>query len=147
MWATGAYCSTDYYGDTFKPILAVLQATEPGPIPFTYTVGANYSEYSMWVEDSGSDLAGNIYGLVNVYGYNHDTSAYGNNYTVAPVVTIQGNPRGNTAKAAATIQYQISTGNATAWANSSGNVYLFNKYVTTDQLNKYYLFPHVNVLK
>jgi hypothetical protein len=82
VWATGAYVSTEWGGNTTKTILGIVQAGQAEPQPSLYTIGANYSDYSMWTEDSGSDADGNIYGLINVWGYNNDTSIQYNNYTV-----------------------------------------------------------------
>ena len=81
VWATGAYLSTEWNGATAKTILGIIQAGVE-PQPSLYTIGANYSDYGMWTEDSGSDADGNIYGLINVYGYNYDTAIQYNNYTV-----------------------------------------------------------------
>ena len=81
VWATGAYCSNEWNGGTFKTILGVIQGNEE-PQPSLYTIGANYSAHSMWIEDSGSDADDNIYVLINVWGYNQDTRSQSNSYTV-----------------------------------------------------------------
>jgi hypothetical protein len=81
VWATGAYCSNEWNGGTFKTILGVIQGNEE-PQPSLHTIGANYSGHSMWIEDSGSDADDNAYILINVYGYNQDTQSQSNAYTV-----------------------------------------------------------------
>jgi hypothetical protein len=71
----------------------------------------------------------------------------GNNYTSAPQASVETSKRGNTANVFTTINYQILVGNSAPWANSSGNVYLYNQFVEDNELNKYYLFPRVNILE
>ena len=78
----------------------------------------------------------------------------GRNYESAPQITVDPSPRGNTARISGSISYQIQVGNSSNFiANvpSSGilgsNIYLFNTYAPGDELNKYYLFPRVNILE
>ena len=91
LWATGSYNSgaNGYYVN--RTILGLLAfGADPGVIgdAYLYTIGNNYPEYSMWIEDSGSDADSNIYGLINVWGYNNDTHIQYNNHTVLASATL-----------------------------------------------------------
>ena len=82
LWATGSFPNTTYSGNTKTPIVGILVANTSTPMPYLFTIGEDYIAYDMWIEDSGSDDAGNCYMLVNVYGYNHSVHSSANDYTV-----------------------------------------------------------------
>lgn len=89
------------------------------------------------------DARGNIIDLTVLPG------SYGQYYTTPPFVTVSPPPdlsRANTAVIRSSIRYQILVGNSSAWRSGS-NVYLFNQRAATDELDKYYLFPQVNILQ
>jgi hypothetical protein len=76
----------------------------------------------------------------------------GLSYTSTPTVTVTPSIYGNSASLGATINYEILVGNSEPWktllANAApANVWLYNQYVADNSLNKYYLFPQVNVLQ
>lgn len=75
----------------------------------------------------------------------------GQNYQTAPYIAVDPPfPVGNRANIISTIYYQTLVGNAASWdaniSTGSGEIYLVNKYTNTDELNKYYLFPHVGII-
>ena len=91
LWATGSYNTSAngyYVNRTILGLLDIIGGDPGSPTPYLYTFGNNYPEYSMWIEDSGSDADSNIYGLINVWGYNNDTSIQYNNHTVLASATL-----------------------------------------------------------
>ena len=91
LWATGSYNSSAngyYINRTILGLLDIIGGDPGSPTPYLYTIGNNYPGYSMWIEDSGSDADSNIYGLINVWGYNNDTSIQYNNHTVLASATL-----------------------------------------------------------
>ena len=91
LWATGSYNSSAngyYINRTILGLLDIIGGAPGSPTPYLYTIGNNYPGYSMWIEDSGSDANSNIYGLINVWGYNNDTHIQYNNHTVLASATL-----------------------------------------------------------
>ena len=127
----------DYPGSNYTtiPILTVQPPSFDPVIP-----NFNITDSTAQIEVGSLNISGEIESLT--------ITNYGTNYTSAPAVISSYNATGNVANISTTINYQVVVGKPEAWTNGSvSNTYLFNKYAQGDELNKYYLFPRVNILE
>lgn len=104
------------------------------------------------IQQNTARIEGCVLGNANVgdiTGLRLLANSYGQYYTTPPFVTVSPPPdlsRANTAVIRSSIRYQVLVGDSNNWQPGS-NVYLFNQRAATDELDKYYLFPQVNILQ